>query len=132
MKNEIIEHGSNQKPSFLEIACEKVGFFFFRIIVKINDLTNYCLERSTARDRLKKAVDDLGRKEEIGEKVVAYDEGIADVITDPIETLMEQREEIYDCHEAVQALFYAWQIRDEKLMDELFSRFGFNQIIEEN
>lgn len=134
MKNDIIEHGSEPKYTFKERACESIGFFFFKIVVKINNATNYCLERSSAKEKIKKAVDDLDQKEEIGEKVVAFDEGIADAITEPIETYVraqEAEEKVYDCHEAVQALFYAWETKDDILMEKLFNQFGLFKTIEE-
>lgn len=130
MKNEIIDHESAQEASRKERICESIGFFFFKIVVKVNNITNYCLERSSAKERLQKAIDDLDKKEEIGEKIVAYDEGIADVITEPIKTLVEAREDVYDCHQAVQALFYAWESKDDILMERLFNQFGFYRTIE--
>ena len=122
-----------------EKVCEKIGFFLFDITKKFNSMSKYCLFKSSAKERIEEAVNTLDKREDIGKKVMDYNEGIADVISDPVTKLsdMETKVEVakYDvfdaqseleyCEAFVYELYGAWLKNDNDKLSELFESRGF-------
>ena len=123
---------------YKSVLCEKIGFFIYGIAVRINSLGKYCLFKSSAGDRIKDALSKLDKKEDIGGKIIDYDEGIADVISEPIETLFSMRKEVdmsqtevLSCIELIEELHKAWLERDDKKLSDLFNKHGYYGRLEE-
>jgi hypothetical protein len=130
MSQNIIEIDS-KKNTKKKIICEKIGFFVFDIAVKINNISKHCLFKSGAKDRLKKAMEELDKKEDIGEKIIQYDSGIADVISEPIKKVNEAQSEVFNCFNFVSELHEAWLNNDNNKMRKLFIEKGFSDRLED-
>jgi hypothetical protein len=136
MSNKVEEIG-NENETFKDKACEKIGYFIFGLAVKVNKFSKYCLLHSCAKNRIEEALDSLDKKEDIGAKVINYDEGVADVISEPIESLRKMRAEVsmsnneaLSCQDFVEKIHEAWLEKDDKLMSILFNEYGFYGRIE--
>ena len=68
----------------------------------------------------------MGRKE----KVAEYDEGIVDVVTEPIETLNHYRSEMDMCLDIIEELFGLWEGGNYDEMRFVFERIGLLRKIE--
>jgi len=138
MNNKVTNYGekiATKKERF----CEKIGFFLFDITKKFNSISKYCLFKSTAKERIEEAVYEREKREDIGRKVEEYDEGIADVISDPISKLHDKETEVaiakhdvfnaeielHYCEGFVFELYNAWYKNDNKRLSELFESRGF-------
>ncbi len=122
-----------------EIICEKIGFFLFDITKKFNSMSKYCLFKSSAKERIEEAVNERDKREDIGKKVMDYDEEIADVISDPVSKLNEKETEVAVakhsvfnteieleyCEEFIYELYGAWLKNDNERLSELFESRGF-------
>jgi hypothetical protein len=133
-----VEQIENKNETLKDKVCEKIGYFVFGFVVKINKISKYCLLHSCAKNRIKEALNTLAKKEDIGDKIIQYDEGIADVISEPISTLNDMRgevslfqEEALTCQEFVSKLHEAWLEKDDKLISQLFNEYGFYGRVEE-
>lgn len=138
MNKKITVHGEKIATK-KEIICEKIGFFLFDITKKFNSMSKYCLFKSSAKERIEEAVNERDKREDIGKKVMEYDDDIADVISDPVSKLSEKETEVavakYDvfnaeselkyCESFVFELYGAWLKNDNKRLSELFESRGF-------
>lgn len=136
MSQKVIKSAS-KKDLKKEIICEKIGFLIFDLAVKINKIGKYCLFKSGAKDRLQKAINELDKKEDIGEKVIKYDSKIADVISEPIIKVIEAEKkteiannEVINCYNFVCELHEAWLENDNEKMRKLFKEKGFSDRLE--
>ena len=131
----------SKRERFMNMFCEKAGFFFFDIAKIFNAYSKKCLLKSGAKDRIESALKEYEKKEDIGKKVMDYDQGIADVISEPIVTLkaieseliqtekekIDAQEYAKECYKVMQDMYQAWRENDDVRLGELFESFGFKE-----
>jgi len=114
-----------RKKSKINKICKRIGLIFFSISVKINDVSKWCLFKTDMKDSLLRELEDREKKVAVGKKIEEYDKGISDVISEPIGTLFEVREEVEVCYDIVENLYMLWRKGSYIEMETYFKKFDF-------
>lgn len=131
-----------RQPSLF--LCEKIGFFLFDFAKFFYAASKRCILRSRAKDRVEKALDDYNKRDDIGKKVMDYDRGIADVISEPVKTLKKKDLEIVEakktvsntlmtlseCYRSIGELYDAYCDDDMEKMGRIFEHIGLPKRVE--
>ena len=78
------------------------------------------------KETLSSALDKNNLNNDIGEKVIDYGNGIADVISKPIEALGKISDEKAVFEDAIFDLFVLWKDKKYEEMSDIFSYFGYD------
>jgi len=118
------------KESFLSRFCGFLGVNFMKLGTFFGNRSEYCFLRSRYRDNILNAIDNSHLAHDVGEKVIDYDRGIADVISEPLRKYQEMDSQIKCCEEYLFDLFNAYVEGDFIKMEEIFIETGlFNHLI---
>lgn len=138
MEKEIIKSSVKKEDKDLVVfnkswyceLCGKIGLFLFWIMRIIKIPVDFCISKSKYQAGFKKALESMQENEKVGGAVKAYDDGIYDVISEPIK-IMKQKEcevefvssELKSCEQVVFELYKAYKVEDFKKMDIIFSEY---------